>query len=118
MKKFVFVLGVVMVIVSCDKAEMVKVNYRVSKGYSETGIFYRNSEGQVVSETALLESPEDVWTFTSEMERGEIVYLSAIYSDSASSVDVQIKLDGKIYKANSSVNEPEQYVTVSGTIPF
>jgi hypothetical protein len=61
---------------------------------------------------------EDIWDFNYTDKRGEIVYISARYTDSTSSVNVKILIDGKVYKQGSSNNEPNKYVTVSGTIPY
>lgn len=104
---------------SCENdREVVPVKYQISNAYSPVNIKYRNADGAVISETIDLESAEDIWQYSFENKRGEIVYLSAKYSDSTSSVKLMIIIDGKVYKQGSSVNEPEKYVTVSGTIPY
>jgi len=76
------------------------------------------SSGNVLAETIDFESVEDVWTYSYTDKRGEIVYISTRYTDSTSSVNVRILVDGKIYKQGSSINEPNKYITVSGTIPY
>jgi len=52
------------------------------------------------------------------MNKGDIVYLSAIYYDSTSFVKIQILVDGKVYKEGSNNERPEEYITISGTIPY
>jgi hypothetical protein len=70
------------------------------------------------TDTVNFDSGEDIRSYSFSGEKGDIVYVSAIYTDSASSVKVEILLDGKIYKSGSSNNEPGKYVIVSGTIPY
>ena len=119
MKKFIYLFFVLALSAGCETdREVVPVSYQVSNAYSPVTIKYRNSDGAIISETINFESPEDRWEFPFDNERGEIVYLSAKYSDSASSVKLIIIIDGKIYKQGSSINEPDKYVTVSGTIPY
>jgi len=119
MKRLIYLFLISMLIASCEKdREVVPVKYQISNAFSPVNIKYRNTDGVVSSETIDFESSEDVWQYSFENKRGEIVYLSAKYSDSTSSVKLMIIIDGKVYKQGSSINEPEKYVTVSGTIPY
>ncbi len=119
MKKFIYLFFVLALIAGCERdREVVPVSYRVSNAYSPVSIKYRNSDGAIISETINFESAEDIWEFPFDNERGEIIYISARYSDSTSSVKLMIIIDGKIYKQGSSINDPDKYVTVSGTIPY
>ncbi len=119
MKKFIYISLVFLFLVGCEKERQeVAVKYEVSDAYSQTEISYRNSEGEIINETIDFQSIEDVWNIDYKDKRGEIVYVSVRYSDSTSSVNVRILVDGKIYKQGSSINEPNKYVTVSGTIPY
>jgi hypothetical protein len=106
-------------LVSCEtEREKVTVGYEISDAYAQTEITYRNNEGSVVTDIFNFESTEDVWNYHYTEKRGEIVYISARYTDSTSSINVRILVDGKVYKQGSSVNEPNKYTTVSGTIPY
>jgi hypothetical protein len=51
-------------------------------------------------------------------DEGEIVFVSAIYKDINSRINVRILIDGKVYKQGASKYDTVRYVTVSGTVPF
>ena len=119
MRKFFYLSVVFLLVSACDKEnENVAVSYKVSNAYADTEISYRNDDAQIITETVGFESAEDVWTYSMDLKRGDIVYLSAIYSDTASSVKLQILVDGKVFKEGSNNNDPGKYLTVSGSIPF
>jgi len=119
MRKYIFLLMAVIALSSCNKDDSeVDVTYRVSSAYSETIISYTDETGIMNTDTVNFDSGEDIRSYSFSGEKGDIVYVSAIYTDSASSVKVEILLDGKIYKSGSSNNEPGKYVIVSGTIPY
>ncbi|MBN2175080.1 MAG: hypothetical protein JW731_13180 [Bacteroidales bacterium] len=119
MKKLIFVAFVLLVIFACDEENSpVKVQYRVSDAYAETHISYQNESGSLESETINFQSAEDTWNYSFEAKHGDIVYISAQYADTASSVNISILLDGKVYKEKYSESEPGKIITVSGTIPF
>lgn len=119
MKKLIYISIVLLLFVSCTKDnEKVKVMYRVSNAYAETDVSYMDVDGQLIKENLVFDSGEDIWTYSMEQLHGEIIYLSAVYQDSASSVNLEILVDGKVYKQGSSNNEPQKYLTVSGTIPY
>ena len=119
MKKVIFLIVIAITISSCNKDDLeVDVTYRVSKAYSVTTVSYPNDDGIMSIDTVHFDSGEDIWTYFFTGESGEIFFVSAIYVDSASSVTVEVLLDGKIYKSGSNNNEPGKYVIVSGTIPY
>ncbi len=119
MKKLIYISLIFVILVACEKERQeVKVKYEISNAYSPVNVTYKNSDRQIVTETINFESVEDKWAYNYEDKRGEIVYLGASYSDSTSSVNVQITVDGKIYKQGSSNNEPYKYLIISGTIPY
>ena len=119
MRKFIYISVVFLILSACGKEEeKVNVSYKVSNAFADTEVSYRNSSDQITTELIEFESGEDVWNYSMQLQRGEIVYLSAMYQDSLSSVKLQIIVDGKVYKQGSSNNEPEKYIIVSGTIPF
>jgi hypothetical protein len=117
--KVVFLVVFIVFSIACVKEnEKVPVQYRVSSAFAETEISYRDDQKDLITEVYPFESGEDIWTWTGQLLEGEIVYLSTRYTDSASSVKVQILVDGKIYKEGSSNNDPNKYLIVSGTVPF
>ena len=119
MKKFICLSVVSMMILACDKEDAaIKVTYEVSNAYADTEITYRNIDKQVITESVAFESGEDTWRYSMESMQGDIVYLSARYMDTASSVKLRIIIEGKTFKEGSSNNEPDKYLTVSGTVPF
>lgn len=119
MKKLIYISLIFAVFIGCEKERQeVKVKYEISNAYSPIAISYKNSDGQIVAETIEFESVEDVWTYNYVDKKGEIVYVGASYTDSTSSVNIQIVVDGKVYKQASSNNEPYKYLIVSGTIPY
>ena len=119
MKKLIYISLIFIVLLACEKERQeVMVKYEISNAYSQTEVSYRNNEGNIIHKTIDFESIEDVWNYSYTEKRGEIVYISARYIDSTSSINVRILVDGKIYKQGSSNNEPNKYITVSGTIPY
>ena len=117
--KLIYLLLVIIIFQGCEKeSEQVAVKYLVNKAYSETEITYYDENKILHTKTVDFESSEDEWEYSFEGIKGDILYVSTVYYDSTSSVDVKIFLDGKIYKQGSSNNEPDKYVTVSGTIPY
>lgn len=119
MKRFIYLFLVLPMFYACDdNREEVLIKYQVSNAYSPVEIKFRNADGIVIGETVNFESAEDRWQYSCEADRGDIVYLSARYNDSTSSVKLMIIIDGKVYKQGSSVNEPDKYITISGTIPY
>ena len=119
MKKFICISFVFLMLLSCDKENAtVKVRYEASKAYADTEISYRDGDGQLVKEWVAFESGEDTWRFDMDLKKGDIVYISAMYQDTASSVRLRILIDRKVYKEGTSINEPEKYLIVSGTVPY
>ena len=119
MKKLFWILFVSLTWAACDnEATEVTVRYEVTDAYADTEVSYFGDDGAVIKEWVGFESVEDKWSFTRAGKPGDIVYLSAMYKDTASSVKLRILSDGKVYKQASSVNEPDKYLTVSGTVPF
>ena len=119
MRKILFFLVLASMLISCDKeAETVIVTYRASDGPVISEVSYRDAGGELRNLQLNFASAEDSWTSSIKFKRGDIVYLSAVYYDSIASVKLEILIDGKVYKSNRSVNEPEKYVIVSGSIPY
>ena len=116
---YIILAGLFILPPGCTKDdEKVEVVYEVSNAVSETGIEFRDPEGELLQESPVFNSKEDVWSRSFDFLKGEIVYISAIYSDTASSVNVRILIGGKVYKQAASNNDPGKYVTVSGVAPY
>lgn len=119
MKTIVVFLFLIVFATACEKEnETISVQYRVSNAYADTEISYRNDQQDLVTEVYPFESGQDIWSWSGQLSKGDIVYLSTRYTDSASSVKVQILVDGNVLKEGSSNNEPSKYLIVSGTVPF
>ncbi len=119
MKSVIYISLLIIFFAACDKEdETIVVQYKASNGYSETQIKYRDAGGILVSKNIDFVGGEDIWTYSFDGNKGDIVYLSARYFDPNSSISLQILLDGKIYKEGTSNNETDKYLTISGTIPF
>ena len=120
MSRIIYLFIILFVLASSCQMENkdVSVIYRVSNATADTEISFRDENGNILSEDADFQSLEDKWHYALQLKQGEIVYLTALYHDSSSSVNVEILIDGKIYKQKSSVQEPEKYVIASGIVPF
>jgi hypothetical protein len=119
MKRILYVLLLVLLFSACNKEdETIIVQYKASNGYSNTQIKYRNAEGVLVSENINFVGGEDIWTYSFDGKKGDIVFVSARYYDSNSSITLQILLDGKVFKEGTSNNETDEILTISGTIPY
>lgn len=119
MKKVICISMMFILLSACNKEdEKIVVQYKASNGYSETQIKYRDANGVLVSKEINLVGGEDIWTYSFDGNKGDIVYISARYFDPNSSITLQILLDGRIYKEGTSNNEKDKYFTISGTIPY
>lgn len=118
MKKLLYILPVLLLLVSCQKTNEKKVSYLITKSISGFDVNYRNADGTLIKEHIETASAEDRWQYDFMAEEGDIVFVSAIYKDVYSAIEVQLKVDGKIYKQGSSKQDTVKYVTVSGTIPY
>lgn len=114
-----FWILIIGILVSCSKSkEPVVATYKISQANSDIAIEYLDLNGQLQSEILSFESQEDMWYHTFFALEGQLLYISAIYSDSMTSVSVQISLDGKLFKEKISNQDPDRYIIVSGTVPY
>lgn len=118
MRRVVYIIPLLFLMLACNKAEEKKVTYLISRSVSGFDVNYRNADGLVVKEKVISESAEDQWSYNFIAEEGDIVFVSAIYKDISSAINVQVIIDGKVYKQGSSKQDTVNYVTVSGTVPF
>lgn len=119
MKKIIALLLITTALASCEKeSEEKRVTYLVSDATSEVSFSYTDHEGNLVNLKETFNSKEDIWQTSFEAKKGDIVYISAQYADSASSVALSILINGKVFKKATSNNDPGKFVTVSGTIPY
>lgn len=113
------IIATVLLFSSCERNdEAVKVVYKITDNQSGFTVKYRNSSGELQNEEVIPLSKEDEWKHSFVSEEGEIVYVSAIYDDVNTGINVQILLDGKAYKQASSLYDTLNFVTVSGSIPY
>lgn len=103
---------------ACQKEKEAKVQYIVSKAASGFDVAYLNSDGKLVGEWVPTASAEDRWTYAFSAKEGDIVYVSARYHDITSAINVQVLINGKVYKQGSSIQDTTRFVTVSGTVPY
>jgi choline kinase len=118
MKKLLYILPVLLLLISCQKENEKKVSYLITKSVSGFSVNYRNVDGTLIKENIEVSSAEDRWQYEFMAEEGDIVFVSAIYKDINSAINVQVIVDGKVYKQGSSKQDTVKYVTVSGTVPF
>lgn len=118
MKRILYIIPLVFVLLSCEKAKENKVTYIVTKSVSGFNVNYKNADGELIKESVITDSAEDRWKYEYIAEEGDIVFVSAIYKDISSSIMVQVLINGKVYKQGSSIQDTVKYVTVSGTVPY
>jgi len=118
-KKLGYIPIVIFLLLGCEKeSSQVQVKYLVNDGYSKTEITYLDENNNLNTKNIDFQSSEDDWEYSFSRKKGNIVFLSSVYHDTISSINIKILLDGKIYKQGFSNNEPDKYLTVSGTIPY
>jgi hypothetical protein len=118
MKK-ILILIIAIAFLSCEKNdEKVKVTYMVTNAETGFEVNYLKEGLTLTKEFIDVQSEEDVWTHSYEADRGDIVYLSAIYYDGASKLTARVILDQKVYRESSSNQDSTRYITLSGTIPY
>ncbi len=118
MKKFILIVAILMVILSCEKREDKQVKYIATDATSAYTISYRNAAGEIITRNIAAQSKTDRWIQTFTAEQGQIVYLSGIYKDIESGLKLMILVDGKVYKQGSSSGDTVNYLTVSGVVPY
>ncbi|GAB4311059.1 MAG: hypothetical protein Kow00127_00850 [Bacteroidales bacterium] len=119
MKKIISIIALFVLLASCsEKREENSVIYRVSQATSDLVLSWRQPDGVVLTDTVVFESVADIWQKSGRFSEGDIVYLSAKYSDSTASVQLEILINGKAYKSIASSYQPGKPVTVSGVVPF
>ena len=107
-----------MATVACEQNNSVKVVYYITDSDSGFEVNYNNENGELINENIVTQSESDVWTYEFIGEKGDIVFVSAIYYDSESKLKVQIRMDGKVYKEGYSKHDTTGYLVVSGTVPY
>ncbi len=118
MKKILYIIPLIFILFSCQKSKEKQVSYIITKSISGFDVNYRVADGSLVKQSIETASAQDRWQYLFTAEEGDIVFVSAIYTDISSAINVQILIDGKVYKQGSSSQDTVRYVTVSGTVPF
>ena len=119
-KKVIFSLVGVIVLftLGCEKEQRQKVSYRITNSVSGFDVNYLDVNRSLQTEKVVTQSAQDVWTYLFDAEKGDIVFVSAIYKDINSGIRIQILVNGKVFKEGSSTADTTKYLTVSGTIPY
>lgn len=107
-----------MVTAACEQNNSIKVGYYITDSDSGFEVNYRNENGELINKYVVTQSESDVWKYEFIGEKGDIVFISAIYYDSESKLKVQIRMDGKVYKEGYSKHDTTGYLVVSGTVPY
>ena len=117
-KKFLMVLlFFIFIAFSCEKENEKQIKYLITDSASDYEISFRNENGNLVDKSVSVESEEDEWFYEFTGKKGQILYVSAIYKNIESGINVKILIDGKVYKEAQSLYDTLSYVVVSGTIP-
>ena len=103
---------------SCQKQNTVEIRYLVSKASSSYELQYKNQDGSLVETEVNPNSEEDIWEYSFISEEGEVVYLSTKYFDTNSSINIQILINGKVFKQTEEIGDPLKYIVVSGVVPI
>jgi len=104
---------------ACEKFDEEKqVSYLISNCESGFNVTYRDKNRTLIKKDISTSSAEDNWSYSFTCKQGDIVYVSAIYNDISSEINVQILVDKKLFKQASSKYDTLNFVTVSGTIPY
>lgn len=104
---------------ACEKFDKEKqVSYSISNCESGFNVTFRDENGTLIKKYIITASAEDKWTYSFMSKQGEIIYVSAIYKDISSEINVRILVDDKLFKQASSKYDTLNFVTVSGTIPY
>ncbi len=119
MKKLVLFFTVVLLLMpGCAKYTRKRITYRASQALFPVALTYRDNNGILVADTFQPVGEQDIWSKNVMMNEGDIVYLAGKYNNIENSVLLEVLIDGKIYKQNSSKGDTVNYVIVSGTIPY
>jgi len=117
-KVFVLLLWLSAVFSSCQKQNTVGVKYIVSKASSVYELQYRNQDGSLLNVEVNPNSGEDVWEYNFIAEEGQVVYLSAKYFDINTIINIQILIDGMVFKQTEENGDSLKYIVVSGVVPI
>ncbi len=118
MKKIAFALAILFLLVSCEKRDMLRVDYIATDAVSPYSLTYKGADGEMLTETVTTFSAQDQWKHTFMAEQGDILYVSGRYFDPGSALKIMILVDGKVYKQASSRGDTVRFVTVSGVLPY
>ena len=103
---------------SCQKQNTVSVKYLISKASSTYDLQYKDQYGSLLEIKVNPNSGEDSWEYSFISEEGEVVYVSTKYFDANSSINIQILIDGKVFKQTEEIGDPLKYIVVSGVVPI
>ena len=103
---------------SCQKQNTVSIKYLISKASSTYDLQYKDQNGSLLEIEVNPNSGEDIWEYSFISEEGEVVYISTKYFDTNSLINMQILIDGKVFKQTEEIGDPLKYIVVSGVVPI
>jgi len=119
MYKIIFIIPTLFILfTSCSDTDRKKITYVTTGAISAYNLQYINDKNELTSTEVLPQSTQDQWVYSYIADEGEIVYVSGIYKDINSSLNIMILIDGKVYKQASNEADTLFYLTVSGTVPY
>ncbi len=119
MYKIIFIITTLFILfTSCSNTDRKKITYVTTGAISAYNLQYINDKNELISTEMLPQSAQDQWVYNYIADEGEIVYVSGIYKDINSSLNIMILIDGKVYKQASNKADTLFYLTVSGTVPY
>jgi len=114
----VIFLSALLFFYACEKdMETKKVTYQITRSVSGFKVFYKDAKGEIISDSVVTNSAEDVWKYSFDALPRQIVYVSGNYKNINSALEIKILIDGKVYKQASTKYDTTMFVTVSGTVP-
>jgi hypothetical protein len=116
--KRIWLIIITIILVACQKDDEVLVKYQVSNNATGFRVNYLNESGELMNKDIDVNSSQDIWSYSFQAERGQIIFVSAIYMEINDEINVSLLIDGKIYKQGASSHDTIKYVTVSGTVPY
>ncbi len=118
-RKTTFLVVILMVLsAACSKPYPKKITYLATASVSAYNLQYLNKQNELAKTEVVPQSVQDVWTYEFTAEEGDIVYINGKYGDINSGLKIQVLIDGKVYKQESTVGDTINYIVVSGVVPY
>jgi len=118
MKKLLIILIYSFILWGCTGYRLSQVTYLATLSTNPVQIEYLNRNGNLVDTLFDARSEDDQWQVTFPAEDGEILFLSGKYHDIHASLKLMIKINGKVYKEAYTEADTNNFLIVSGTVPY